>query len=407
MSRQIIASLICLSLSLTLMAGDRRTLRVDCIFSGTDKTQSISLYEYSDAGEWAGRQVNMDKLLLKGNGQISLSDKASGRLLYINSFSTLFQEWQNTEEAKRRNKAFENVFLLPMPEEEAIVTIELFDHKGRRSAIESFEIDPADILIRKSEKAAADHRYLLKNGSSNEKIDLVIVAEGYTEAESELFYKDAEMAMNSIFSHQPFTQMKDRFNVVAVALESRESGVSVPHEGNWKDTALSSSFDTFYSERYLTTLKLFQMHDALAGIPYESIIILANTQSYGGGGIFNSYMLSAAHNQWAAPVIAHEFGHSFAGLADEYYYDDQFVEYYYPEVEPWEPNITTLKDFSSKWEDMTKDKSTGASLIEGGGYQSKGVYRAYESCRMKVNDFPSFCPVCEAAIRKIIDYYTL
>lgn len=406
MKMRLFTSLMALGLSIGLMAEEKRCLRVDCIFSGTDKSQNISLCEYSDAGIWAGRQVNMDELLLKGNGQISLSDKASGRLLYINSFSTLFQEWQNTEEATRRSKAFENVFLLPMPEEEAVVTIELFDHKGRRSAIESFDVDPEDILIRKTAKQPADHRYLLKSGSSSEKIDLVIVAEGYRSEESELFYKDAEMAMNSIFSHHPFDELKDRFNVVAVALESNDSGVSVPHEGAWKQTALSSSFDTFYSERYLTTLKLFQMHDALAGIPYESIIILANTDTYGGGGIFNSYMLSAAHNQWAAPVIVHEFGHSFAGLADEYYYDDQFVEYYYPEVEPWEPNITTLKDFSLKWEDMTRDADSGAAIIEGAGYQSKGVYRGYESCRMKVNDFPSFCPVCERAIRAMIEFYT-
>lgn len=398
--------LIGIFMTLSLCAQQTRTLRADFIFSGTDKTQSISLSQLSDAGVWAGRQVNMDKLLLAGNGQVSLLDANSGKLLYINSFSTLFQEWQNTEEATRRQMAFENVFLLPMPDSAAVLRVELFDHKGKRSAIQEFDVNPADILIRRQEKQAAPHRTLMSNGSSSQKIDLVIVAEGYTAAEAEIFYQDAQMAMESIFSHEPFARMRERFNVVAVALPSEESGVSVPHEGAWKQTALSSHFDTFYSDRYLTTLELFSLHDALAGIPYESIIILANTKTYGGGGIYNSYMLSSAHGRDASPVIAHEFGHSFAGLGDEYYYDDQFVEYYYPEVEPWEPNITTLKDFESKWKDMSEDASTGAKIIEGAGYQSKGVYRAYENCRMKTNSAPAFCPVCQRAIEKMIIFYT-
>ena len=267
----------------------------------------------------------------------------------------------------------------------------------------------------------------MNNGSPQDKIDLAIVAEGYTADEAELFYEDAEAAAGSIFSHSPFKELSDRFNVVAVALPSHDSGVSIPHDGIWKDSALGSHFDTFYSERYLTTLNLFDLHDALAGIPYEHIIILANTDTYGGGGIFNSYLLSAAHNEWTAPVIVHEFGHSFAGLADEYFYDDQFTEYYYPDAEPWEQNITTLKDFSLKWQDMTEAGCTPVSketqladpdgwagapgefkvgLYEGAGYQSEGVYRGFPECRMKINDWPSFCPVCERAIRRIIEFYT-
>ena len=142
----------------------------------------------------------------------------------------------------------------------------------------------------------------------------------------------------------------------------------------------------------------------LAGIPYEHIIILANTDNYGGGGIFNSYVLTAAHHRLALPVVVHEFGHSFGGLADEYYYDDQYEESYHPDAEPWEPNITTRVDFDSKWKDMMgKD---GVGLFEGGGYQSKGVWRPCEDCRMKTNENPDFCPVCEKALRDIIHFYT-
>lgn len=403
------------------------TLRIDCIFSGTDKEQEISVARLSDAGEWAGRTVNMDKLALRGNGQISVRDSASAELLYANSFSTLFQEWQNTEEATKVRKAFENVFLVPMPERKATVTIELFNHRGERAASVSFPVDPEDILIRKASGPVAEHRYLLGERGSG-RIDLAIVAEGYGKHEKDMFFEDAGKAMASIFSHSPFKEMKDRFNVVAVALESRDSGVSTPHDASWKDTALDSHFDTFYSERYLTTSSIFKLHDALAGIDYEHILILANTGEYGGGGIFNSYLLSAAHNKWTSPVIVHEFGHSFAGLADEYFYDDQYAEYYFPDVEPWEPNISTLKDFGAKWKDMLPEGTRpvtklmqvrnpeyyapGAEgfrlgIYEGAGYQSEGVYRAYPQCRMKVNDYPDFCPVCVRAIARMIDFYTL
>ena len=387
-----------------LQAQDR-TLRLDYIFSGTDKTAEISLAQLKSLEGWYGRSVNRDRLFLEGNGRITVRDRESGDILYVNSFSTLFQEWQNGEEATRVRKSFENVFLVPMPDAPADITVELFDSHRRTAARLTHTVDPSDILIRPAGTVPTPHRWLHRSGDSREKIDIAIVAEGYTEAEAELFYRDARTAMESIWSHEPFKIMQDRFNIVAVAPVSQDSGVSIPHDGLWKETALGSHFDTFYSDRYLTTLNLFRLHDVLAGIPYEHIIILANTDNYGGGGIFNSYVLSAAHNRFALPVVVHEFGHSFAGLADEYYYDDQYEEFYHPDTEPWEPNITTLVDFGNKWKDMMGQGGVG--LFEGGGYQSKGVFRPQEDCRMKTNGHPDFCPVCERAVRGIIDFYTL
>jgi len=231
----------------------------------------------------------------------------------------------------------------------------------------------------------------------------VIVPEGYTADEMDLFYKDAGIAVNSLLSHEPFKTMQDRFNIIAVELASKDGTVSVPLKGLWTETALSSHFSTFYSDRYLTTLRLRQLHDKLAGVPYEHIIILANTDVYGGGGIFNSYTLTTAHHAQFAPVVVHEFGHSFGGLADEYFYDDQYEQYYNSETEPWEPNITTKVDFDSKWKDMMPDK---AGLYEGGGYMSKGVWRGSFDCRMKTNKYPEFCPVCQRSLERIIRFYT-
>ena len=405
-----------------------KTLRVDYIFSGTDKSVEISLDEMSSFDGWAGRRGNLDKVPVRGNGQICMTDAATGEILYRQSFSSLFQEWQTTEEATRVRKAFENVFLLPMPAEKAVVHVELYDFWGSVYASLNHEVDPSDILIRKQTPSPAPHKYLLQSGAAQDCIDVAIVAEGYTEEEADKFYAQAQVAMEAILAHEPFGQYKDRFNFVAVALPSEDSGVSVPGEGEWKKTALGSHFNTFYMDRYLTTLRLKQMHDKLCGIPYEHIVILANTDTYGGGGIYNSYTLTTAGHRAFKPVVVHEFGHSFAGLADEYYYDDQFVEYYYPESEPWEQNITTLYDFDSKWKDMIPEGiaiptaphdfnawekcRAGASMAdfvgvyEGAGYQSKGVYRPYVDCRMHTNKAETFCPVCQRAIARLIEFYT-
>ena len=419
-------SLIAMVLCLGLNAQDR-TLRVDYIFSGTDRSLEISLNEMSCHDGWAGRTVNLDKAPLRGNGVIFMNDQATGKTLFCQSFSTLFQEWQTTEEATKVRKAFENVFLLPMPVSKAVVTVRLYDFRGNVSASLSHVVDPADILIRHLAPQPAPHRYILHSGSPQECIDVAVVAEGYTAEEADKFYADAQTAVDAILAHEPFGQYKDRFNFVAVALPSQDSGVSVPGEGLWKNTALGAHFNTFYMDRYLTTLRLRQMHDRLCGIPYEHIVILANTDTYGGGGIFNSYTLTTAGHPAFKPVVVHEFGHSFAGLADEYYYDDQFVEYYYPDCEPWEQNITTLYDFKSKWEDMLDEsavipaapvddlwKKIGSGqpmdsfigVYEGAGYQSKGVYRPFPDCRMKTNAAECFCPVCQRAIARIIEFYT-
>lgn len=398
------------------------TLRTDYVFTGTAKTQVIALDELRRSEGWYGRRVNLDEVPVRGNGQITMTDSETGQVIYRMSFSTLFQEWQTSEEATKVTKAFENVFQLPMPRKDADVKVVLYDTHDRISAEFCHHVKVDDILIRPlSSNAAADHRTLWQGGDSKEAIDVVILAEGYTRNERETFYADAQVACEELLKYAPFVDYKEHFNITAVALESKESGVSIPHKGEWKNTALASSFDTFYSERYLTTLRLKEMNNALVGIPYEHIVILANTENYGGGGVYNSYTLTAAHHRMFKPVTVHEFGHSFAGLADEYFYDDQYEEFYYPDVEPWEQNISTLKDFSSKWADMLPkntpiptptegledDDMEHIGVYEGGGYQSKGVYRPYVDCRMRTNEVPEYCKVCERAISRMIEFYTI
>ncbi len=393
-----------------------RTLRLDYTFSGDSKSQHIYLDEMRQSDGWYGRRVNLDSLLLQGNGQITLTDTL-GVVLYRHSFSTLFQEWQSTREATQVCKSFENVFLVPMPKMPVDVTVTLTDTHRRVCGSLTHRLDPRDILIRPMQ-VGPRWEYLRQAGDSHDKIDVAFVAEGYREDEMDTFRRDCEGSIEAMLSHEPFRSMADRFNFIAVYSPSQDSGVSIPHEGVWRHTAVGSHFDTFYSERYLTTLHLKCLHDLLAGIPYEHIVILANTDNYGGGGIYNSYLMSAAHHPTCKPVVVHEFGHSFAGLGDEYYYDDQYETLYPAGTEPWEPNLTTLVDFSSKWADLMPRKAkvptkpsgknlyTEVGVYEGGGYQSHGVYRPSQECRMKINEAPEFCPVCQRAIARVIDYQT-
>lgn len=399
-----------------------RTLRLDYTFSGNNREQRIFLDDLAQSPSWYGRRVNLDKFHLQGNGQIIVTDVQSRDTLYVYSFSTLFQEWQTSEEASRVDKSFENVFLVPFPKRPVDVTVRLTDTHNRVKSSLTHRVDPKDILIRHvGERGVQPWRYLRKAGDSREKIDVTFVAEGYTADEMDMFYADCREAIDAILSHEPFKSMADRFNFVAVGSASQQSGISIPHKGLWYNTVLGSYYDTFYSERYLTTLKLKTLHDVLAGVPYEHIVILANTYNYGGGGIYNSYLMSSAHHATMRPVVVHEFGHSYGGLADEYFYDDQYETMYPSDTEPWEPNITTLYDFDSKWKDMLtakqlkqipttpdgKDLYTQLGVYEGGGYQSKGVYRPTQECRMKINEAPIFCPVCERGIRRITDYQTI
>ena len=399
-----------------------QTLRIDYIFSGNASQQMVALDELSSLDGWAGRRVNLDKVPVRGNGEISIIEPESRKVIYRQTFSSLFQEWLVTEEASNVTKSFEATFLLPMPKNKAEIEITLLDNEGRLQTTMHHVVNPNDKLIRQRDNAPTSrHEYLLKSGPSEECIDVAIVAEGYTADEMDLFLKDARTACDEIFRYEPFSKHKNRFNVVAVMTESKDSGVSVPQDNEWRTTAINSNFMTFYSPRYLTTNSVHLTHNNLAGIAYEHLIILANTDTYGGGGIYNSYTLTTAHHPQFKPVVVHEFGHSFGALADEYFYDepDHTAGTYKLDYEPWEQNITSLVDFNSKWADMVKnkqeipteptekrEKNYTVGVYEGGGYMTKGMYRPAVVCRMRDNEATQFCPVCQRAIERIIIYNT-
>ena len=397
------------------------TLRIDYIFSGDVRQQEIAVDELHTIPHWYGKRQHLSEVPVRGNGQVIVRDHATQSVIYRNSFSSLFQEWLSYDEATQIRRAFENVFLVPMPKDTADVTIELYDNRQEVMATTTHQVVPTDILIRHTGWDKVTPYVTLQEAADTTRcIHIAYVAEGYRADEMETYLADARIAMEALFAHEPFKSLRDRFHLIALLSPSEESGTSSPRKGIWKNTALHSHFDTFYSERYLTTLHLKDLHNLLAGTPYEHIIVLVNTDQYGGGGILNSYNLTMTHHRLFKPVVVHEFGHSFAGLADEYAYETEAIPMYPTDVEPWEPNLTTLKDFHGKWEDMiekgtpiptppskrSKDISSKVGVFEGAGYSVRGVYRGCEDCRMRTNENPVFCPVCDRALRRLIDFYT-
>ena len=399
------------------------TLRIDYTFAGSADEQFVALKELSSTPSWWGRRVNLDEVPLKGNGDLTLYDEATGEKLYMTSFSSLFQEWITTPEAKTSFRSFEFTLLVPMPRAKAVAEIVLRNNKEEAACTLRHTIDPEDALIRdRAKQQPLPHKYMHQGGDSRDCIDVVILAEGYTVDDMPTFLEDALIATNEILNYEPFKSHKERFNFIAVASPSRDGRVSVPQDEQWYQTAVQSNFMTFYMERYLTSGAVYSMYDLATNIPCEHFIILANTDTYGGGGIYNSYTLTTAHHPMFRPVVVHEFGHSFGGLGDEYFYDNQDNndEMHSLAHEPWEPNITTLVDFDSKWSDMVakeveiptavteeRTKSYTVGAYEGGGYRSKGIFRPTDICRMRNNVAERFCPVCERSLERVILHQTV
>ena len=257
---------------------------------------------------------------------------------------------------------------------------------------------------------------IMVNGTPESKVDIVILPEGYTAAEMSKFQQDCQNLANVFAQAEPFASHINDFNFRAVLAPSEESGVDIPASHTWVRTILNSHFYTFYIDRYCTTRNYFSVKDVAANAPYDQIYILVNSNQYGGGGFYNFYSMSTAGNMSSSDVIVHEFGHAFAGLADEYEEPDNPLALLYNlNVEPWEPNITTLVDFESKWADLvapgtpiptpnTNQYNNTVGAFEGGGYLEEGMYRPQRNCMMR--NYAPFCAVCNRTIEAMIEAHS-
>jgi hypothetical protein len=461
---------ICIFMTFQAYAGDfdryfiPSTLRVDYFHTGTKTDEVFTIDELFQEGEWAGSRTQLVDTLNLGEYYVRVYDMASTAIIYSRGFSTIFNEWQSTDEAHRGNrKTFSESVRIPFPRRPIQLSIARRDKRMMFNEIFSTVIDPNDPTMIKKENRSRGYvtTPLMRNGPSANRVDIVILGDGYTK--SEKFRADAKRMNDALFQTEPFKSRKKDFNVWLVEVISPDSGVDLPDKNVWKDSPLGVEYNVFGSARYALTLNNKALRDAAGAAPYDAICILVNETRYGGGGIYNLYATTYTNEQTASQqwqmeyVYVHEFGHSFAGLGDEYYSSSTgYTDFYAPGVEPWEPNVTATRDATqlkwahhmkqgtaipTPWEKAAYDSITAlqrkldrlapdyyekraplhkalqdimstsayagiVGLFEGAGYASTGLFRPALDCRMFSLSLTTFDPVCSAAIVRVIESYT-
>ena len=395
------------------------SLRVDYCLTGNHDETTFSLKELIREPYWSGSKTNLIDSLEFGNYIVKVFEAGTDNLLFSKGYQNLYGEWTSTLEAQKLTKTFEESVIVPFPKVEIDIALLRKTWEGQLVEGMRLTVNPNDYFIREYDNLNLPvYDAWIGNKDITKAVDTVILPEGYTQAEMGKFVKDCDFFVKSLFSYAPYDRYRESFNIRGVMAPSAESGCTMPGDHIYKNTAMRFSFWTFDSERYCMSTDNRDIRDLAGQVPYDQIYVLVNTEKYGGGGIYNFYCSSAASNNYSSDVIIHEFGHGFAGLADEYYTDETGYDHMYNlEVEPWEPNLTTLKDFSNKWGDMM-DKDTPVptprkrqyvrtiGVFEGGGYEAKGMYSPYMDCLMKTFKGHEFCPVCQRAIERMILYYS-
>jgi len=448
------------------------TMRVDYYHTGTKGQESIALDRVLQEGPWPGSRTNLLDTLNLGEFLLTITDLRTNTLIYSRGYSTMFNEWQTTEEAQNGIwRTMHETVRFPFPKDKVLLAIsrrDKFVAAGERMtfrAVFSTIIDPNSPVQINREQRPNPYKILevMVNGAPEKKVDIVIVGDGYAKEDMVKFRKDVNHFTDVMFSTEPFKKHKNDFNVRAIEVISDESGIDKPDKNIWKHTALGTMYNTFGSARYVLTEENRVLRDIVGTIPYDFITILVNDDRYGGGGIFNLYTTTFTKNdspgqEWQMDyVYVHEFGHSFAGLADEYYSSQiSYIDFYPKGVEPWEPNVTpaktreTLKwrnlldaqtpiptpwgkaeydsleavratfdrlapDYYQKRDPLMKREAEilksaeyagKVGAFEGAGYVSKGMYRPSVDCRMFTLSLADFDPVCSAAVERMIGMYT-
>ena len=441
------------------------TVRVDYYHSGNADMEMFSLHQVViEPLPWPG---NPDKALdsaQRGHFMFQVEDPESGDVLYSRGFSSIFQEWQSTGEARQMNRSFHESVRFPKPDKP--VRLRIF----KRNEVQEFEsiwtadIDPDDMLVvRAHAPAPAGVQELHVSGAPSHKVDLVILGDGYTAAQADKFAADAQRLTDTLFTYSPFKERAGDFNVWGINPPAVESGVNRPSNGTFRHSPSGTTYDAFRSERYILAFDNLGMRRILQHVPYEFIVILGNSETYGGGGIYGLYSTVAADSDWSEYVFVHELGHHFAALADEYYTSDVAYEPTTDRPEPWEPNVTALHDpHKLKWGRLVEegtalptawpkeafeefqrenqarrrqlradqrpeaemnqlfrdeqewvaklfaqypDTHSAVGAFEGANYEASGYFRSEMNCTMFTRN-KIFCQVCSDAVEDIIDMYT-
>ena len=460
---------VCLSIAVACVlvsareAAAARTMRVDYFHTGNAKQEVFSIDRVVvEPLEWPGNPKQPIDRTNLGKYFFEVRDRASGRVLYSRGFASVYGEWETTDEAKSISRTFHESLRFPVPDTPVRIVLRKRDAKNQFVDAWTTEVDPRDMFVDPSSPASPGPLIELeKNGDPASKVDFLILGDGYTAAERGKFEKDARRMMELLFGTSPFKEHRRDFNVWGLVPAAAESGISRPSTGIHRNSPLGASYDAFGSERYVLTFENRKLREVASFAPYQFVEILTNSRTYGGGGIFGLYSTVAADSDQAAYVFVHEFGHHFAGLADEYYTSPVAYSPATVRVEPWEPNVTALLDPRAlKWKDLVepgtpvptrwqkevfeqasrayqerrgkiraenrpeeemealfresrtfevdlfnKEPYLGkVGAFEGANYEAKGYYRPEVDCIMFTRS-QTFCAVCRRAIEAVIALY--
>ena len=395
---------------------DEGALRMDVFQCGTSDSSHYVFERFIIEPYFGGSKVNLIDPFNFGTNRVKVIDAQTNTLIYSRGYNTLFREWQTTEEARSMERCYEESVSVPLPRNEAYVILELRNFDGEFEEVFSRLYDPDEIFNSTEQRYVFPVYDVMVNGSPESKVDIVILPEGYTADEMPQFQQDCQNLVDVFAQNEPFYSHINDFNFRAVLAPSEESGIDIPASHIWVRTILNAHFYTFYIDRYCTTRNFFSVKDVASNAPYDQIYILVNSSEYGGGGFYNFYSMSTAGNMSSSSVIVHEFGHAFAGLGDEYEEPDNPLGLLYNlNVEPWEPNLTTLVDFESKWADLVAPETpiptpnysqynNAVGAFEGGGYLTHGMYRPQRNCMMR--NYAPFCAVCTRTIEAVIEAHS-
>ena len=442
-----------------------RTLRYDYFHTGTAGEEHISLDRIRLEGDWPGRR---DHLVDEGNlgkYRFSVVDPETQEILYSTGFSSIYGEWETTGEARDGGwGTLHESQRFPEPRKPVELVLEKRTADGGFAEFHRQELDPESRFVDRSPIPQRGRAWaVMENGPPSDKVDLLVLGDGYTAEEMEGYHADVRKVIDALFEFPPFAERRSDFNVWAVDVASEASGISRPRSGFWNATPIGLTYNAFDSERYMLSFANKEMRELAALAPYDALILIANSDKYGGGGIYNLYSTAAAKSASMPYLIVHEFGHAFAGLGDEYYTSPvSYEEFIEVGTEPWEPNVTALLEpgevkwaehategipLPTPWNQQEYDetslafqkvrgelRASGASearmdeyfaevaattdpmlraeehygevgAFEGAGYQAKGLYRPSADCIMFTRNPDHFCPVCAAAVERVIDLH--
>ena len=447
------------------LAENPPTMRVDYFHTGNADTEIFSLDRVViEPLPFPGNMQQPIDRTLRGKYAFEIIAPDSGDVSWSRSFSSIYGEWETTGEARQMNRTYHESVRFPLPEDVFELVLKKRAADNSFTEIWRITLDPDDYLVHRESPLMASHVMQIEyNGDPATKVDLLLLGDGYTAEEQDDFRAKAEELTEILFASSPFRERRQDFNVWALAPPAFQSGVSRPSTELYRDSPIGATYDAFRSERYILTNANAEWRRLASSAPYDFVEILTNSETYGGGGIYGLFSTAAANGAWAGYLFVHEFGHHFAGLADEYYTSS--VAYESPEEirEPYEPNVTALLDPDNlKWGHLVDDDTplptpwpkdayeehalayqarraamrrenvpeaemnelfsdnqrivegmfseapyrNAIGAFEGANYQAKGFYRSEQNCIMFTRT-THFCRVCSIAIGEVIDEYTL